>query len=131
MDCIWNRIPIVENLWKIATIYFQAQSVFRHSKMRENVAETADTNFGAISVDIDYGKMRLFIYFYFFQYSSLSKIFCQISVKNRHAHVQFYLRRVHSFCSVHVRRHGNRKAHYASIKNLILSFFHGRRRFVF
>ena len=43
MDCIWNCIPFVENLWKIATIYFQARSVSRPSKMRENVAETADT----------------------------------------------------------------------------------------
>ena len=34
--------PFVENLWKIVTIYFQAKTVSRESKMRENVAETAD-----------------------------------------------------------------------------------------
>ena len=70
-----------------------------------------------------------FFFFFFFQYSALSKIFCQISVKHRHAHVQFYLRRVQSLCSVDVRFHGNRKALYANIKNLILLFFHDRRHF--
>ena len=38
VDCIWNRIPFVENLWKIVTIYFQARSASRHSEIRENVA---------------------------------------------------------------------------------------------
>ena len=80
-------------------------------------------------VGIDYGILNAFFIF-FFQYSSLSKIFCQISVKNRHAHVQFYLRRVQSFCSVDVRFHGNRKSRSANIKNLILPFFHDRRHFV-
>ena len=57
--------------------------------MRENVAETADT-VDIAPVGIDYGILNAF--FCFFLYSSLSKIFCQLSVKNRHAHVQFYLR---------------------------------------
>ena len=57
MDCIWNRIPVVENLWKIAKIYFQARSVFRHSKIRENDAETADT-VDIAPVGIDYGKPK-------------------------------------------------------------------------
>ena len=66
MDCIWNRIPFVENLWKIVTIYFQARSVSIHSKMRENVAETADI----APVGIDYGILA---YFLFLNYSSLSQ----------------------------------------------------------
>ena len=59
------------------TIYFQARSVFRHSKMRENVAETTET-VDIAPVGIDYGIPA---YFLLFQYASLSKIFCQISVK--------------------------------------------------
>ena len=57
----------------------------------------------------------LFILFFLFQYSFLSKIFCQISVKNRHAQVQFYFRRVQSFCSVNVRLTRSRKPRYANI----------------
>ena len=63
VDCIKNRIPIVENLWKIATIYFQARSVFRHSKMRENVAETADT-VDIAAVGIDYGILAYFLFYF-------------------------------------------------------------------
>ena len=78
-------------------MYVQVRSVFRLSKMRENVAETADT-VEIAPVGIDYGILDAFLLFY-----------C-------HAHVQFYLRRVESFCSVNVRFHGNRKARYATIK---------------
>ena len=129
MDCIWNRIPVVENLWKIATIYFQARSVFRPSKMRENVAETADT-VDIASVGIDYGKLyAVFTLFFFISVLfSLKNILSDFS-KNRHAQVQFYLRRVHSFSSVNVRFTGKRKPRYANIKNLILPCFHDRRHF--
>ena len=114
---------IIEKIWKIATTYFQARSVFGYSKMRENIADTVDI----APIGIGYGIRNAFFFFFFFQYTSLSKTFCQISVKFRHARVQFYLRRVHSFCSVLVRFHGNGKARYASIKSLILPFFHDRR----
>ena len=65
MDCIWNCSPTVENLWKIATIYFQARLVFRRSKMRENVAETADTVVIA-PVGIDYGILAYFLCLFYF-----------------------------------------------------------------
>ena len=45
--------PFVEHLWKISTIYFQARSVSKHSKMRGHVAETAD-----IAVGIEYYTLR-------------------------------------------------------------------------
>ena len=69
----------------------QARSVFRHSKMRENVAETAET-VDIAQVGVDSGIFNAFFFFFFFQYSSLSKILSKISLKNRHEHVQFYLR---------------------------------------
>ena len=61
-DCIWNCIPIVDHLWKIATIYFQARSDFRHSNMRENVAETAG-KVDTAPVGIDYGILAYFLLF--------------------------------------------------------------------
>ena len=113
---------IAENLWKIAPIYFHARSVCRHSKMRENVAETADT-IDIAPVGIDYGILAFFLLFHYFITLLLPKVFCQISVKNRYTHVQFYLRRVKSFCSADVRFHGNRKARYQILKIWYCPFF--------
>ena len=88
--------------------------------MQENVAETADT-VDIAPVGIKYG---ILVYFFFISLLfSLKNILSDFS-KNRHTHVQFYLRRVQSFYSADVRIHGNRKARYENIKNLILPFLH-------
>ena len=59
-----------------------------HLELRENVAETADN----ASLGIEYGILAFFL---LLNYPSLF----HISVKNRHAHVQFYLRQVQYFSS--------------------------------
>ena len=84
--------------------------------MRKNVAETA----GIALVGIDYGILA---YFLLFNYSSLSKIFCYVSVKISHARLQFYLRQVQYFYSANVRFNGNRKARYANIKIRYCPYF--------
>ena len=72
--------------------------------MRENVAETADT-VDIAPVGIGYGILDAYFFFFFFFFfgTLFSKNILSDFSKTRHAHVQFYLRRVQSFCSVDVR----------------------------
>ena len=110
-----NRIPFVENLWKFATIYFQARSVSINSKIRENVAETACRADIAL-VGIDYGILA---YFLLFSYTSLSKIF-SIIVSEKSSCACTILSPT---STIYVRFNGNRKRRYANIINFILPLF--------
>ena len=90
-----------------------ARSVFIHSKMRENVVETADT-VDIAPVGIDYDILKCVCLFFSSILFSLKNILSDFS-KNRHTHAQFHRRRVQSY-SVDVRFHGNPKTRYANIK---------------
>ena len=76
---------------------------------------------GVVSIYQNYFQNGILAYFLFYFNTLLSQNYSVRfhKKKKNHAHVQYYLNPMSTVSSVDKKFHGNRKARYANIKNLI------------